>query len=45
MSLWNDKEMTLNPYDKKPCTFEGYYDKLIGQIGMMEALSSRQVRH
>ena len=25
MSLWNDKEMTLNPYDKKPCTFEGYY--------------------
>ena len=33
MSLWNDKEMTLNPYDKKPCTFEGYYDKLIGQIG------------
>lgn len=33
MSLWNDKEMALNPYDKKPCTFEGYYDKLIGQIG------------
>lgn len=33
MSLWNDKEMTLSPYDKKPCTFEGYYDKLIGQIG------------
>lgn len=33
MSLWNDKEMTLNPYDKKPCTFEDYYDKLIGQIG------------
>lgn len=33
MSLWNDKEMTLNPYDKKPCTFEGYYDKLIVQIG------------
>ena len=33
MSLWNDKGMTLNPYDKKPCTFEGYYDKLIGQIG------------
>ena len=33
MSLWNDKKMTLNPYDKKPCTFEGYYDKLIGQIG------------
>lgn len=33
MSLWNDKEMTLNPYDEKPCTFEGYYDKLIGQIG------------
>lgn len=32
MSLWNDKGMTLNPYDKKPCTFEGYYDKLIGQI-------------
>ena len=33
MSLWNDKGMTLNPYDKKPCTFEGYYNKLIGQIG------------
>ena len=33
MSLWNDKGMTLNPYDKKSCTFEGYYDKLIGQIG------------
>lgn len=33
MSLWNDKGMTLNPYDEKPCTFEGYYDKLIGQIG------------
>ena len=33
MSLWNDKEMTLNPYDKEPCRFEGYYDKLIGQIG------------
>lgn len=33
MSLWNDKEMTLNPYDKKPCAFEGYYNKLIGQIG------------
>ena len=33
MRLWNDKEMTLNPYDKKPCTFEGYYNKLIGQIG------------
>ena len=27
------KRLLLNPYYKKPCTFEGYYNKLIGQIG------------
>lgn len=32
-AIWNDKSMTLNPYDNKACTFEEYYDKMIGQMG------------
>ena len=31
--IWNDKGMTLNPYDNKACTFEEFYDKMIGQMG------------
>lgn len=31
--IWGEKSMTLNPSDEKPCTFEEYYDKLVGQLG------------
>lgn len=32
---WNVKDMKLNPYDQKPCTFEEYYDKVVSQLGIV----------
>ena len=32
---WNVKDMILNPYDQKPCTFEEYYDKVVSQLGII----------
>ena len=31
-AIWGEKGMTLNPSDEKPCTFEEFYDKLVGQL-------------
>lgn len=33
-AAWEVKDMKLNPYDQKPCTFEEYYDKMVDQLGM-----------
>lgn len=31
-AAWEVKDMKLNPYDQKPCTFEEYYDKMVDQL-------------
>ena len=33
-ATWEVKDMKLNPYDQKPCTFEEYYDKMVDQLGI-----------
>lgn len=33
-TAWEVKDMKLNPYDQKPCTFEEYYDKMVDQLGI-----------
>ena len=33
-AAWKVKDMKLNPYDQKPCTFEEYYDKMVDQLGI-----------
>lgn len=33
-AAWEVKDMKLNPYDQKPCTFEKYYDKMVDQLGI-----------
>ena len=33
-AVWEVKDMKLNPYDQKPCTFEEYYDKMVDQLGI-----------
>ena len=33
-AAWEVKDMKLNPYDQKPCTFEEYYDKMVDQLGI-----------
>lgn len=33
-AAWEAKDMKLNPYDQKPCTFEEYYDKMVDQLGI-----------
>ena len=33
-AAWEVKDMELNPYDQKPCTFEEYYDKMVDQLGI-----------
>lgn len=33
-AAWEVKDMKLNPYDQKPCTFEEYYDKIVDQLGI-----------
>lgn len=30
---WNVASMTINPYDLYPCTFQGFYDKMISELG------------
>lgn len=30
---WEFQGMYLNPYDEKPCTFQNYYDRMIGELG------------
>lgn len=32
-SIWEEKNMYINPTDTSPCNFEGYYDKIINQLG------------
>lgn len=29
---WSKAQMTLNPTDREPCNFEGFYDKMIGEL-------------
>jgi flagellar hook-associated protein 1 FlgK len=31
-AAWEETNMTLNPTDKNPCTFEGYYNKMVGAL-------------
>lgn len=33
IQAWESKTMKLNPYDQNPSTFEGYYDKMLDQLG------------
>lgn len=33
-TAWEVKDMKLNPYDQKPCTFEEFYDKMVDQLGI-----------
>lgn len=33
-AAWEVKDMKLNPYDQKPCTFEEYYVKMVDQLGI-----------
>ena len=33
-AAWEVKDVKLNPYDQKPCTFEEYYDKMVDQLGI-----------
>lgn len=33
IAAWEAKDMTLNPADKYPVNFLGYYDKLMGNLG------------
>lgn len=33
-AAWEVKDMKLNPYDQKPCTFEEYYGKIVDQLGI-----------
>lgn len=33
-AAWEVKDMKLNPYDQKPCTFEEYYGKMVDQLGI-----------
>ena len=33
-AAWEVKDMKLNPYDQKPCTFEEYYDKIMDSLGV-----------
>lgn len=30
---WNDQGMRISPDDQYPCTFQGFYDKMIAKIG------------
>jgi flagellar hook-associated protein 1 FlgK len=31
-AAWEETSMTLNPTDNNPCTFEGYYNKMVGAL-------------
>lgn len=33
IAAWENQGMTINPNDNSPCTFEEYYDKMIGNLG------------
>ncbi len=30
---WRKQGMYLNPYDEKPCTFQNFYDRMVGELG------------
>ena len=32
-AAWNVEGMHINPNDQYPCTFQGFYDKIIGNLG------------
>lgn len=34
IEAWENQGMTINPNDNSPCTFEEYYNKLIGNLGL-----------
>lgn len=34
IAAWEDKCMRINPNDKYPCTFEGYYDRILDALGI-----------
>lgn len=33
LAAWDEQGMHINPRDKYPCTFQGFYDKILGQLG------------
>ncbi len=45
VGVWENKCMTLNPYDKNPGTFEGYYDKVMDQLGTVGSVYSSASDH
>ena len=32
-AAWEEQGMHINPTDEYPCTFQGFYDKIIGKLG------------
>lgn len=32
-AAWEKMDMKLNPYDQKPCTMEGYYNRIVAELG------------
>ncbi|MCM1282751.1 MAG: flagellar hook-associated protein FlgK [Muribaculaceae bacterium] len=33
-AAWENQGMHLNPYDKKPCNFENFYDRVLSELGV-----------
>jgi flagellar hook-associated protein 1 FlgK len=33
-AAWENTDLTLNPTDKNPCTFEGYYNKMVEALAI-----------
>ena len=34
VAAWDAECMTISPKDEQPCTFQGYYDRLISELGI-----------
>ena len=34
VAAWDAESMTISPKDEQPCTFQGYYDRLISELGI-----------
>lgn len=37
-NAWEKATMHINPNDSYPCTFQGYYDKMIGELGTIGSI-------
>ena len=32
VAAWSSKSITLSPYDTEPCTFQGFYEKMVNEV-------------